>query len=309
MLPSEDYFHAASRFLQSLPPLCTLILGINVPQIIFGSALDHHGSRLRKLHLQPRSGTDYNSIGDIARIKERCPLLEVLGLAVHRSRGDSTEFATYKAIGSIPKLQHLSIILDATNFGDQPETPNNTSSDRFDEQCIQDMFYPLGNTRLPTWHTYYNGHTPRAFNPRIGQIRDAFVNNAIDKTFSQQIFAAISLGKPAGSLSLERLVVLPNDWDVFHGYEFPGINDVLCVLRQSWEIQRNPRDDAREELLARQLYQLEDINRCELRPVFEPIFRDLWPSKDREGNSDWYNDWHSWPLSTLETYRASGIIN
>ncbi|KFY06667.1 hypothetical protein V492_07853 [Pseudogymnoascus sp. VKM F-4246] len=298
---SKDYYRAASRFLRSLPPLCMLTLSGNIPQIVFDSVLDHHGSGLHKLHLHPRSGTDRISLEDIARIKEHCPLLEDLRLAVHRSRGDYTETATYKAIGSITSLREVGINLDTTNFCEQPEPPNVTF-DEFDQQYFQDTLYASDITQLPSWHTY-NGHTPHAFNPRNGQIRDVLINNAIDRTLAQQIFAAISSGKPIGSVPLDRLKVWANEneSDSFHGYSGPdNIRHAILVLGQSWQIKRNPRADSRQKLLAQQLHELDDMDFYELDKLIEPIFRKLWPSKHKDG-SNWRTDWHSWPLSTLDT--------
>jgi hypothetical protein len=302
--PTNDYFDIAIRFLRSLPPLSTLKLVGELHRINLDSFLDHHGSGLRELWLSPLEGGDRLLQGDIAQIAGHCPLLEDLAITLHRSRGDATEVATYKTLGSLQKLQHLLLTLDASDFavlsededdndddlnaiGEGPDTPNDPSFDEFEQQYFKG---PFGTYRYP----------------RNGHIRDAFINSALDETLARAIFWTISSTKPDGSLPLERLRVRVTGGGHFgQSSMLSSIEDVIWHLGRSWLVERNPRDDCRHELILKELGQqergrVEAGHRMLLSPDVEPIFRRIWPAKQKECG-DWRDDWHSWPLSTFDT--------
>ncbi|OBT41347.1 hypothetical protein VE00_08507 [Pseudogymnoascus sp. WSF 3629] len=297
----EDYCYAASGFLYSLPPLRSLTIGENVPQIILDSALDHHGSSLRKLHLYPQSGIHRILLEDIVHIGEHCPLLENLKLAIHRSKGDGAEVAAYKAIGSIPGLRRVSLNLLATKIAPHhetpsdltthPEIPNGPTCDEFDKLYFYDRFPPI------------TLNDPGSFIPHNGQICEAFINNALDGALAQQVFWSIPSGKPDSSLPLERLKVQTTGGPVFYGFrEPPGISEVMWEVSRSWEIKRNSRDDSRQEIVVRELKRKRwKRDNSALIPSIDRIFRTVWPAKLEEGVTNWWDDWHSWPLSTLDT--------
>jgi hypothetical protein len=160
---TREYFEIADRFLHSLPPLRTLKLAGDLSCLSVDSILEHHGIALRALWLSPSDGDKRLSPGDITRIELHCPLLEDLGLALRRSKGDATEVATYKALGFFRKLQDLSLTLDASNYDiflehalagleddeEVPETPSDPSFvDEFDNQfvksfCVENNFYAM----------------------------------------------------------------------------------------------------------------------------------------------------------------------
>jgi hypothetical protein len=289
--PTINYDDITSRFLRSLPHLSTIELVGQVSNVIFDSVLDHHGSSLRKLWVLPLT---YQSLTqrDIRRIRDHCPLLEDLRLTIRRSRGDATEVATYKALGSLPKLRHLSLGLDATGYDVLSDAfvviPDDPSFDEFDQQ----YFKVLG------------GHNYR--NPRNGHLQDAFINSALDETLARAIFRTISLGKRDGSLPLERLKVRVNGgWALGQTSRTPDLERIICNLSRSWLVEPKPRDDCRHELVVRELGRQERQTKEARSPqtmptAYEPIFRRIWPAK-QEGGSDWRDDWHSLPLSASDT--------
>jgi hypothetical protein len=297
---ANNYFSVAKRFLRNLPRLSNLKLLGDLHRISLGSFLDHQGPGLRELWLGPFGG--YSSLlqRDIAHIGMHCLLLEHLVLALHRSRGNAAEVAAYRTLGSLPKLQDLSLRLDASDpavLAEHPEdddsdldddeippTPSDPSFDEFDHQ-----FFPW------TLHNYRKA--------RNGHIRDAFINSAVDETLVRDIFWTISAAKPDGSLPLERMKV-----SVFGGgylgsdRPVESLRVVIGNLSRSWLVERNPRDDCREELIIKELGKKEEIPAAmeRLHPDLETIFRRIWPAKQKKGGN-WWEDWHSWPLSASDT--------
>jgi len=307
---TTEFYDIVDRFLCSLPPLSSLKLDGELHRLSIDSILEHRGSALRQLCLSPSVGDKHPSPEDIARIGVHCTLLEDLVLTIHRSKGDATEVATYQALGSPPKLQYLSLVLDASNYtilgpdalGDfddedddapYPETPNDPSFDDFDQQ-----FFTRGYISFR--------------HPRNGHIRDAFLNCAVDEALVRAIFWTISSGKPpadgsSSSLPLEKLHIRVRGGGCFgQNYSVGSVSTVVVQLGRSWLCERSPRDDCRQELMTRDLgpARLErpvwqpEVEASQLPQDVEPIFRRLWPATTRGGGDDWRNDWRSLPLCT-----------
>jgi hypothetical protein len=76
------------------------------------SVVENYGNGLRRLCLNSPEEDERLLQGDIAYIGAHCSLLEDLALTLWRSKGDATEVAIYRALGSLPKLQYLSFALD-----------------------------------------------------------------------------------------------------------------------------------------------------------------------------------------------------
>lgn len=170
----------------------------NIPQSTLDTALAYHGPTLYKLLLTHQQVIGHLIQRQIADVKEYCPLLEDLRLSIRRSRGDATEVAAYKTLGSIPRLQRLRLGLDASYFAvpyeddddndDEPNIPNDPAFDEFDQWDFKESF-----------GSYCK--------PRNGYIQDGFINSAIDETLACEIFWAIASSKPDGALPLEELIV------------------------------------------------------------------------------------------------------
>ena len=305
---TSEFYDIVGRFLCQLPPLSSLVLTGELSRLSMDSILEHQGAALRQLWLWPSDGEKCFLPEQIAKIGVHCPLLEDLSLTLCRSKGDAAEVASYRALGSIPKLQYISVVLDASNHtilgedalagfdledddAEYPETPNDSSFDDFDQQ----FFKNYGGWR----------------DPRNGHIRDAFINSAVDETLARAIFWAISSGKAVGSLPLEKLWIRVRGGGNFGNRV--SVESVRCVsmvvaeLGRSWLCERSPRDDSRQELITREqgprgweTQQAQSTQQTHLPPIVEPIFRRLWPATQPAGDN-WRNEWSSFPLRTLDT--------
>ncbi|KFY16324.1 hypothetical protein V492_01420 [Pseudogymnoascus sp. VKM F-4246] len=279
---TKDYYDSVNRFLCSLPPLGTLhIFGVDVPQTTRDTALGHHGSSLHKLDLS------YQQIaaGDVLQrfledIRDYCPLLEDLNLSIPRSRGDATEVALYKTLGSIPRLQRLILQLEASYRS---------------EDCTHDDFYKYSGEEpiLPVYPTNYyirrNNHT-----------QDALINCAVDEPLVREIFWAIASGKPGGTSALDELTVFTK-WQCAprHG-QTSSLPTVIKTLAGGWEVKRNPRGNSPQDLIVEDLRYLGEADDSPLDPFLEPMFRELWPAKHNEGGN-WRDDWSGRPLFKPDT--------
>ncbi|KAI2473512.1 hypothetical protein F4781DRAFT_136111 [Annulohypoxylon bovei var. microspora] len=278
------YYQLVNQLICNLQGLRTLKITGWSRLIDLGSIL---GSKLRGLTLIPCEGQHLEA-QHITGIRERCPFLENLAMAIRRTKGDVNETAIYRELGTFPKLENLNlhmymVISHPTRDGHTP--PLDPSFDDFD--------------REPSTQGYWKG-----------DIRDLFINRAIDDTLALAIFEIASGVKQRHSLvSLEKLdMQFVDEMKLVNGKLY-GLNlgKYGVSLSRVWQVTRSPRDDSRQSVFARELgkknresneahYEVPTkINTAEL----ESIFRRIWP--ERWEGSDWAEDWHSWPLSTSTT--------
>jgi hypothetical protein len=200
---TNEFFDIARSFLCQLPTLETLELTGELSHLDENSILEHHGAALRQLSLSPSEGDKALSPENITKIGTLCTLLEDLVLTLHRSKGNATEVACYKTLGSIQRLENLTLTLEALNHAipwsdalvgydddddnaEYPETPNDPSFDDFARQFFKEGYL--------SWRDQRNGH-----------VRDAFNNSAVDGTLARASFWTVSGGKAVGSFPLGRL--------------------------------------------------------------------------------------------------------
>jgi hypothetical protein len=284
-----------------LPPLSSLMLKGELYRATLGDILVLHGATLRTLSLLP-AGTSRTRLvldaKDLTAIASRCPSLEHFELALARSKGDASEVEAYKALGSFPRLQTIKMFLDASNcevlrepddLGDSGtddstdyDTPNDPSFDDFDQQ-------------------FFNGPFGTWLKPRNGHIRDAFINSAVDRALALSIFQTISAARPPGSLVLEELELLPTGGGNFGTpSSLSTITNVVRHVGRCWHLERNVRDDRRDEIVIEPLEDARGMHSDkggDLGWDVMPIFRRIWPGA-HGGDSDWRDDWRSWPLTT-----------
>lgn len=227
---------------------------------------------------------------DVTEIRKRCPFLTELTLTVLRSKGDANETAVYRELGALPRLQQLSLEMDArlpppVLDGYLPPDP---SFDKYDRE-------PFINYHRETsfFKCYLNGH-----------YRDAFINGAMDENLALDIFRTISRAKPNHSIPLQKLVIR---FDTLSGYESPGLGKYGCEFHRPWQVERCLRDDSHEPLVAQELDKQtrlksratqDNSETSSLRPNWnnrDAIFRRIWP--ERSEGSKWREDWQSYPLS------------
>ncbi|KAI0124067.1 hypothetical protein BJ170DRAFT_71974 [Xylariales sp. AK1849] len=282
------------EFFHRLPPLSSLRLGGEVACMTLANILKPHTTSLGTLGLLPAGGGKTRLVldaRDLMATVSSCCSLEDLTISLRRTRGNASEVAAYKTLGSLPRLQRIKIFLDASDFDvlrepegldddDDYDTPTDPSFDDFDQQ-------------------FFGGQFGVWLKPRNGHIRDAFMNSAVDKALALSIFRTIDAAKPRGAPPLAELnLVATGGGDFGTGVFLDSIANVVRHVGRPWHLQRNVRDRGRDEMVA-------EAQECpqggwsqsgKLWSDVEPIFRRLWPAKN-EGNSDWRDDWHSWPLA------------
>ena len=79
------------------------------------------------------------------------------------------------------------------------------------------------------------------------------------------------------------------------------LSDIYLHIGRSWLLERNPRDDSRDDIIATELssgqrYSKEGHLPRPLGPALESVFCRVWPKREVD-TGDWQDDWYSWPLS------------
>ncbi|KAI4868615.1 hypothetical protein F4820DRAFT_409920 [Hypoxylon rubiginosum] len=308
-----EYCLLLERFLQSLPRLSTLKI----------TNWQHHfsldwvlGPGLRTLWLEPRIDFDRLTTQhdltaqNIAQIRERCPLLKNLTLVVRRSKGDSSESALYRELGTLPKLQHLSLKMDPSRDGgllnptwswnEDPSFAHVSTAETVRRELLRAAFFQMEDLRKK-------------------QAQDMFINSAVDDSLALAIFKAISETKERHNIipldKLEIRLVDPNFPFTPNGRIYFELEKYISMLGRSWQVVRMPRDGSGQVLMAQEINKKERerasrrieedfrgvrkiVTTDRSRPL-EVIFREIWPQR-REG-STLQEDWRSWPLSTPTT--------
>jgi hypothetical protein len=298
--------NAVACFLLSLPPLQALELSGDFGQTTFEAMLAHHGKSLKRLHLMPsqRYGQFGLSLKELEQTTRCCPMVNELAIKIRRSLGDDLEMASYKLLGTLSRLQSLHLVLDASkcalgseeiNNGYEPGepgheyiVPNDSRFDKKDQEILPDI-------RL----------RPLNIGIRRGFVRDAFINWALDESLARSIFKTVSSGKTPGAPLLEKMHIFVEGAFVFSNYNIfeSAFREVAEHMRQSWLVQRNSRDDCRDEVLVTSLVPKHKVNPyvsslgySEHREIFESI----WPedTTGSRGDTDWRDNWHSFPLQS-----------
>ncbi|KAI1143384.1 hypothetical protein F5Y05DRAFT_368432 [Hypoxylon sp. FL0543] len=279
------YYDLARQFISTLRGLNTLKIEGWHHRIDLSTIL---GSELRTLSLRSYRG-EHLTAQDVVQIRERCPFLTNLSLPILRSRGDASEIAVYKELGALPRLQTLSLVMDAllpprTLSGHPPPDP---SFDDYDRQ-------PSGYDR------YLNGH-----------FRHVFINGAMDANLALDIFETISRAKlKDNSTRLQKLYI----WFSRDSYSAPEnhLGRYSTAFRYPWLVERSLRDDSTQPLVVRELdrmnrrvqERIQDDDEAAIGSRrssgnLDSIFRRIWP--ERSEGSHWRGDWHSFPLSSHTT--------
>lgn len=241
------------------------------------------------------------TVRDIANIRERCPLLENLQIAICRTGGDANETALYRELSTFPRLKNLSLKMEPQFPGllcqigddvDLPPLPALPDFDEFDKE-------PFPNSN------YLKGH-----------VRRGFINGAMDATLAQDIFETISKVKESHNLVLlEKLSIIYEDvCDFTFKHKFRYLGKYGIPLFGAWQVERSSQTNSRHVLHVKKLDKLDkndiDLEEWQCESFFqnafpdadladsaelELVFRRIWPEQ-WEG-SDWRDDWHSIPLS------------
>ncbi|KUI72185.1 hypothetical protein VM1G_08066 [Cytospora mali] len=298
------YWGMILAFLHDLPRLTTLHLSDWTRAVSLVPGLNPN---LRKLQLSTSRSTHgfiYSLRDDhIYQLAELCPHLEDLTAEVRRSRGDAAEVACYRALGRLPRLQHLHIRLDLP----PPEFIQTTESDgitsRYDT-AIEPWFDAQDAEYLDVgWYPY-----------RMGHVRGLFINRAIDAALVRSIFEVVEAAKAeihAPVMPLERLKTSFRDRSFFlpqQGAVLPvrDLDPYLSALGNGeWIVERDVRDDARDVLHVREVHPAGkpymDFNNYNISVAKQygygifGIWQRLWPPTEEDRN--WREVWESWPLA------------
>jgi hypothetical protein len=287
---SDDHAEAANELLRSLPPLMSLTLDGWYPEISIDALATHHGLRLSELKLLNYPGEDLTK-DDLEALGRHCISLRDFTLSLRRSQGDSTEASLYKALGSLPKLQSISLGLHIA----KSYSPMDNEED--DGSLFNPIFEDEFDRKIPFELLEPGPDLSEACN---GAMREQLINCAFDKILARSVFDIISSGKPQQSLPLEELTVKITDAGDFGMVDCPAhFISVLFHLCRPWRITRSIRDDRRHEI---QIEETEQIPSQLLPPPkalkgwLEAIWRRVWPEKMSE---EWQSDWYSFPISEV----------
>lgn len=254
---------AGSAFVSSLPPLESILVIGSKKDKTMEAVLDRHGKSLKRMSLQPEFNNDYNnghaiSVEWITRIRDSCPNLRNLRLPITRTGGNDQEVAIYRTLGEIPQLTDLGLQLICEGYSEE------------DDRGLSSSSYLVSDGK---------------------KARELLANFALDATLAREIFLAIGKNSFLQRLELNITVLhCPGRlWEItaFMDDKWKCIraNGDRVVVRQLGEEICKDTDEGSEELLMEEEDVLEE---------FEPVFRELWPKK----NKRWIHDWHSFPLKT-----------
>jgi hypothetical protein len=244
----------AITFLSSLRPLESLYIKSKLSDAIVSSILAHHGTSLEKLLLPGCPSDRYieNMCKGFINLRE-------LELSFKRTRGDQQEVSLYQSLGSFPKLERLTILLNC----DGPE-----SSDLDGDMAI--VAQHMGS---------------------------ALLNCAIDADLARSIFltmlAANRAVRPQQALSIRYLKL-----DCTLG-SFGEFGTMQNLVARGWVCERERLDVPIEDFTVRETKVHEkEITKQYIISEFEEDYRPGWEAAwpRSKGKSNWLDEWHSLPL-------------
>lgn len=292
---------ALQRFLCSLPNLRSLELLAMGPLGTLGVAA--FSPTLTRLRLPEGPETSYHE-HLLPLIIQRCPLIEDLSVGVPRYRGGAPEVSLYRAIGSLPRLRRLRLRLDTGRA--TPEA--RAFMPRHAQSC---------QVKVPDLDAEITCGYLRGFSER--EVYNALIDGAVDEKLAVAIFRAVAHGKKnarsgIAAVPLETLHIAVAGNNLSREMLEVGwaarrtLKRYLCSLGPDWRVTPDPRDDRHDVLHAtletRGMWNLfrRDAWLSQRPGHFDksigPIFRQIWPEKAEKSN--WYEDWESWPLESLD---------
>lgn len=291
-----EYWKTLSKFLSALPRLTALqikhwsrsmsfvpALNPNLHYLDFSTSMQVFGESLKDDHI--------HQLADI------CPELRELIVEIKRSRGNAQEVSLYRAMGRLPRLQNLTLHLDAAPPG---------------LDSTVEYFDPNGEmishgTAIESWFDAKDARTVDGpLRPyRQGHVYDALVNSAIDSDLARSIFDVVDEAKAGikgAVLPLERLKIDTSGGEKFQpagrwSPRSPIMLPFLEVLQRRWLVERDVRDDAREVV---HMTELDGKSRlC----CWNPRTRDLIEKREEYKFRDVFDTWQRvWPCE--ETARG-----
>jgi hypothetical protein len=280
----------AVDFFSFLPPLEMLSLECFITPWLLETILSHHGPMLRRLFL-PSNDTklmrffDANKIHDLAR---RCPRLQDLKLRVSRYRGGRKEVAAYHAIGQIPQLRRVELMLGC------------------DGEVREDV------TNAPPLMAAISSDIIPLSAEATEEVRKVILNLATDKRLAREIWDAIT---KRGPTKLEGLLIRP-DWNaaLYLGRSRlpPRLVDWAHWIGRHWVCKKaqrlsdngEPRVDVEVREQVTELYPHPSRMHRVVDTNGVDVWETMWPSK----GGNWWDEWESCPLQTgTEVQEDEGV--
>ncbi|KAI1403495.1 hypothetical protein F4819DRAFT_450979 [Hypoxylon fuscum] len=280
---SSQMQSALMLFLGSLNALERLELTGFISPKTFNVALRRHGPTLRILRILPhrtlrRSKLVFSSTM-VEHLAELCPILEQVNIRVPRTQGDNREARIYRALSTMPRLQHVSLLLDLMvvlpeEFEERGGNDGGTMDDEDDDDDEGDVLDLSERVVLP---------------PDI--LRNSLINAAIDPSLARSIFDLLSSHHSMRNLKLQTVQdeLGPNQDDLYNIFSWIG-GEWVCERDDQDNVSIRDRNSEGKEDLESEIIYTSDKNILE-------TWNDLWPQR----TSDWWKDWKSFPLSGLSS--------
>ncbi|KAF2663174.1 hypothetical protein BT63DRAFT_419239 [Microthyrium microscopicum] len=281
---------AFCTFIRSLRPLEDIRIMADLRSDLLTATLNQHGATLVNLvlSLRPKSEFFAVSIHDVEAIAKSCPVLQSLSITIPRSKGDAAEVAIYRALGSIPQVRKLFLTLDASYIAPGIEYEEDGFRE-YENDLPNDPSFDSSEQRV-----FLRNEAPFWRFPRIGHLCNGLINAALDETLARAIFKAIE------SRTLDILQV-----DSIGACEFEpdrpypiGFDQIIYQITRCWWLERNPRDDRRDDLMVEDVTPKTRLIPPEQKPlevdVAEVVCK-VW-GDDACVGLDWTEVWHSFPL-------------
>lgn len=262
---------------------------------IVDSVLAHHGQTLKKLSLHPFEdtpiGVNVRDLRDlpfdftkdsILQLRAQCPVLEELTILVKRDKSSVSEAEIYSGFGEMRDLRALSLLLECSNWRVTRDPTYAPDFDKHDQEPVETDRYP--------WL-------------KKGELKEAFINCAVDEALACSIWKIISQNKTGRPL--ERLKLWPTGAGEYGTAARlpPTFAGNVQNLARPWLFERVPRDDTEDftitELRQKRRLALDEQEARFMAhpqdPEFWKVFHSIWPPQN--GSKDFRRDWSSFPLS------------
>jgi hypothetical protein len=257
---------SALRPLQSLSIRGQISTRGQISETLVSSILDRHGTSLKRLSLPSWFVDGY--INDLCKA---CPNLRGLQLSLRRTHGDEQEVSSYQALGSFPRLERLTLLLDGEDLN---------ILEAYDEEGEKEL--------------------------QAQRMRSALINSAIDANLARSIFLAILAANRA-----VRPEIIPSfqylNLRCFCG-DTGYFQELQQWIGRSWVCERERADIHSEEVIVQEsrvrsrmmLMRFmmwgveEDFKWHRDGKLYKPAWEAVWP--EAKGKTNWTEEWHSFPL-------------
>lgn len=235
----------AISFFRTFRSLEQLFIQGPIDYQIVNGVLAHHGQTLKKLSLYPfedkpvavtprdlRELPFHFTKQCVLQIQAQCPLLEQLTVMIKRNMSSVSEAEIYRSLGEMKNIRVLFLLLECSNWRVNREPTYALNFDEGDQEPVEE--------RCP-WL-------------KKGEVKEAFINCAVDTTLARSIWKTVTQDKTGRPL--KRLTLWPTGAGEYGTATRLSSTFAAIVqhLARSWLVERVPRND-REEYTGKELRQ------------------------------------------------------